>query len=347
MTRPLSEGSSATARPLAGPANATSAKTLEVESLRTHFFTKRGVVRAVDGVSLRVAPGEVLGLVGESGCGKTVTGFSIIGLVDPPGRIVSGAVRFKGEDLAQAGEERLRALRGDRIAMIFQDPMMTLNPVLRVDTQMVEAVRAHRGLDHAAALALARDALVQVGMPSPERRLKAYPHELSGGMRQRIAIAIAFLNKPDLIIADEPTTALDVTIQAQILHEVQALCRKTGTALIWITHDLAVVAALADRIAVMYAGRIVETGRTDDVIDRPLHPYTRGLIGSVPSHNKRGARLKQIPGMTPSLVNLPAGCAFRQRCERASERCRTEPLETAADDGRLFRCFHPLREAVP
>ena len=183
-------------------------------------------------------------------------------------------------------------------------------------------------------------------MPAPERRLKAYPHELSGGMRQRIAIAIAFLNKPDLIIADEPTTALDVTIQAQILHEVQALCRQTGTAMIWITHDLAVVAALADRVAVMYAGRIVETGRTDEVIDRPLHPYTRGLIGSVPSHNRRGARLAQIPGMPPSLANLPAGCAFRPRCERASERCRVQPDERSTGSGRLLRCFHPLLETV-
>jgi peptide/nickel transport system ATP-binding protein len=347
MMRASCDGTGPAARPLPGQVGATSANTLEVENLRTHFFTKRGIVRAVDRVSLEVASGEVLGLVGESGCGKTVTGFSIIGLVDPPGRVVSGAVRFKGEDLTKAGHERLRALRGDRIAMIFQDPMMTLNPVLRIDTQMVEAVLAHRALDRSAALALARDALVQVGMPSPERRLKAYPHELSGGMRQRVAIAIAFLNKPDLIIADEPTTALDVTIQAQILHEVQNLCRKTGTAMIWITHDLAVVAALADRIAVMYAGRIVETGRTDDVIDLPLHPYTRGLIGSVPSHNKRGAKLAQIPGMTPSLLNLPAGCAFRQRCERASERCRAEPMESAAGDDRLYRCFHPLLEAAP
>jgi peptide/nickel transport system ATP-binding protein len=303
-------------------------------------------VKAVDGVSLEVASGEVLGLVGESGCGKTITGFSIIGLVDPPGRIVSGTVHFKGEDLAKAGAERMRALRGNRIAMVFQDPMMTLNPVLRVDTQMVETIQAHRALDRGAALALAREALVQVGMPAPERRLKAYPHELSGGMRQRIAIAIAFLNKPDLIIADEPTTALDVTIQAQILHEVQTLCRQTGTAMVWITHDLAVVAALADRIAVMYAGRVVETGRSDEVIDRPLHPYTRGLIGSVPSHNRRGARLAQIPGMPPSLSNLPTGCAFRPRCERASERCRVEPDEGLAGGGRLLRCFHPLLEAA-
>jgi peptide/nickel transport system ATP-binding protein len=333
-------------QPIATQAAAASRKTLEVESLKTHFFTKRGIVKAVDGVSLEVASGEVLGLVGESGCGKTITGFSIIGLVDPPGRVVSGAVRFKGEDLVAAGAARLRALRGNRIAMIFQDPMMTLNPVLRIDTQMVEAVRAHRAVDRGTALEMAREALVQVGMPAPERRLKAYPHELSGGMRQRIAIAIAFLNKPDLIIADEPTTALDVTIQAQILHEVQGLCRKTGTAMIWITHDLAVVAALADRIAVMYAGRIVETGRTDEVIERPLHPYTRGLIGSVPSHNRHGARLTQIPGLPPSLISLPAGCPFRPRCGRASVLCREEPEERAVDSVRRLRCFHPLLEAV-
>jgi len=322
------------------------ARTLEAEDLRTHFFTRRGIVKAVDGVSLQVASGEMLGLVGESGCGKTITGFSIIGLVDPPGRVVSGAVRFKGEDLVGASAERMRALRGDRIAMIFQDPMMTLNPVLRVDTQMVEAVQAHRAVGRGAALELAREALVQVGMPAPERRLKAYPHELSGGMRQRIAIAIAFLNKPDLIVADEPTTALDVTIQAQILHEVQGLCRKTGTAMIWITHDLAVVAALADRIAVMYAGRIVETGRTEDVIERPLHPYTRGLIGSVPSRNRRGAPLTQIPGLPPSLVDPPIGCAFRPRCGRASALCREEPEERAVGGGRRLRCFHPLLEAA-
>jgi peptide/nickel transport system ATP-binding protein len=334
--------------PVAATAGTPSLRTLEVESLRTHFFTRRGVVKAVDGVSLQVASGEVLGLVGESGCGKTITGFSIIGLVDPPGRIVSGAVRFKGEDLATAAPERMRALRGDRIAMIFQDPMMTLNPVLRVDTQMMEAVQAHRTVDRGTALALSREALVQVGMPAPERRLKAYPHELSGGMRQRIAIAIAFLNKPDLIIADEPTTALDVTIQAQILHEVQGLCRKTGTAMIWITHDLAVVSALADRIAVMYAGRIVETGHTEEVLERPLHPYTRGLIGSVPSHNRRGARLAQIQGSPPSLASLPAGCAFRPRCERASALCREEPEDrpAGAHAGRRLRCFHPLLEAV-
>ncbi|MGH6816176.1 MAG: ABC transporter ATP-binding protein [Hyphomicrobiaceae bacterium] len=316
--------------------------TLAVENLAAHFFTKAGVVKAVDGVSFTVAAGEVLGLVGESGSGKSVTGFSILGLIDPPGRIVSGTVRFQGRDLVSLPDEELRKLRGDRIAMVFQDPMMTLNPVLRVDTQMVETVRAHRDVDRAAALTLARQVLVQVGIAAPERRLRNYPHELSGGMRQRVAIAIAFLNKPDLIVADEPTTALDVTIQAQILYEAQELCRRTGTALIWITHDLAVVSALADRIAVMYAGRIVEQGRADDVIDRPLHPYTKGLIGSVPSANRRGTRLTQIPGMTPSLLALPMGCAFQTRCPRAAPVCRTEPAVTEPTPGRTIRCFRPL-----
>jgi peptide/nickel transport system ATP-binding protein len=315
---------------------------LEVSNLKTHFFTKSGVVKAVDGVSFAVEAGEILGLVGESGCGKSITGFSILGLVDEPGRIVAGSVRFKGEELTTASEERLRSLRGDRIAMIFQDPMMTLNPVLRVDTQMVEAVRAHRNIKAAAAVHLARDALADVGIPSPEHRLKAYPHELSGGMRQRVAIATAFINKPDVIIADEPTTALDVTIQGQILAEAQALCARTGTAMIWITHDLAVVSSLADRIAVMYAGRIVETGRTADIVSAPLHPYTAGLIGSVPSHNKRGERLTQIPGMTPSLLNLAPGCAFRTRCSRATQMCLAQPELAEAGPDRAVRCFHPL-----
>ena len=317
-------------------------KALVVENLHTHFFSRAGVVKAVDGVSFSVAKGEILGLVGESGSGKSVTGFSIMGLIDQPGRIVQGRIVHGGQDLTTLDGEGLRRIRGNRIAMIFQDPMMTLNPVLRVDTQMVEAVLAHQQVDRATALEMSREALEQVGIPAPERRLKAYPHELSGGMRQRVAIAIAFLNKPDLIIADEPTTALDVTIQAQILFEAQKLCRETGTALIWITHDLAVVAALADRIAVMYAGRIVETGTTDDVIDRPLHPYTEGLLGSVPSHNQRGRRLTQIPGMTPSLLNLPAGCAFRTRCSYADDACLAEPEITSPAEGRQVRCFHPL-----
>lgn len=322
----------------------THSPTLSVENLKTHFFTRAGVVKAVDGVSFDVRPGEILGLVGESGSGKSITGFSILGLVDPPGRIVSGAVRFKGDDITRFDDDRLRGLRGNRIAMIFQDPMMTLNPVLRIDTQMVETVQAHARVSNGEALERAREALSLVGIPAPERRLKAYPHELSGGMRQRVAIAIAFINKPDLVIADEPTTALDVTIQAQILHEAQELCRKTGTAMLWITHDLAVISALADRIAVMYAGRIVETGTADEVIARPLHPYTQGLLGSVPTRNQRGTRLTQIPGMTPSLLNLGRGCAFAARCSKVLPACADEPAVAEPSPGRQVRCIRPLVE---
>jgi peptide/nickel transport system ATP-binding protein len=315
--------------------------TLKVVGLQTHFFTKAGVVRAVEGVSFSVDKGEVLGLVGESGSGKTVTGFSIIGLVDPPGEVVSGEILFHGRDLVPLEQEQMRKLRGSKIAMIFQDPMMTLNPVLRIDTQMIEAVRAHADVSRAAAYDRARETLVAVGMASPDERLRAYPHQFSGGMRQRVAIAIALLNEPDLIIADEPTTALDVTIQAQILYEAQKLCRDTGTAMIWITHDLTVVAGLADRICVMYAGRDVEHGTVDEVLDTPLHPYTYGLIGSVPSRNRRGRPLEQIPGMTPSMLNLPPGCAFRARCPRAADECLQEPPVATHGRGRTARCFNP------
>jgi len=298
---------------------------LEVEGLQTHFATRAGTLRAVDDVSFSLARGEILGLVGESGSGKSVTGFSILGLVDPPGRVAAGRVLFDGMDLASLDDEARRAIRGRRIAMIFQDPMMTLNPVLRIDTQMIEAVRAHFDVSEAQALAQARAALVQVGIAAPDERLQAYPHQLSGGMRQRVAIAIALVNKPELIIADEPTTALDVTIQGQILYEMQTLVRESGTALIWITHDLSVVAGLADRVCVMYAGRIVESGTVGAVLDSPRHPYTRGLIDSVPAMNVRGRPLSQIPGNTPSPINLPAGCAFRPRCARAIDRCSTMP----------------------
>jgi len=320
-------------------------ETLQVANLRTHFFTRAGVVKAVDGVDFSIAKGEVMGLVGESGSGKSITGFSLIGLIDPPGRIVDGSIKFKGEEIANAPEDRLRKLRGNRIAMIFQDPMMTLNPVLRIDTQMVEAIEAHRKMPKQEAWDRARDTLGMVGIPSPDERMRAYPHQLSGGMRQRVAIATAFLNEPDLIIADEPTTALDVTIQAQIIYEAQNLCRRTGASLIWITHDLAVVAGLADKISVMYAGRIVEQGGTDDVIDRPVHPYTVGLLGSVPSANKRGQRLQQIAGMTPNMLSLPVGCAFKERCPRRTETCETVPA-LAHDHDRAFRCHHPHIEAL-
>jgi peptide/nickel transport system ATP-binding protein len=318
--------------------------TLEVRNLSTHFDTRAGTVRAVDGVSFTVPRGKVLGLVGESGSGKSVTGFSILGLVDPPGRIAGGEILFKGTDLTKLSEPELRDLRGNRIAMIFQDPMMTLNPVLRIDTQMMETVFAHTKASRREAWERSRDALGMVGIPSPEERLSSYPHQFSGGMRQRVAIAIALLHRPDLILADEPTTALDVTIQAQILSEVQKLAREHGTSLIWITHDLSVVAGLADEIAVMYAGRIVEQGTVAEVLDRPFHPYTHGLIGSVPSRNKRGSKLAQIPGMTPSLVNLPVGCAFRSRCPRADAACAADPPTTSPSPGRALRCFHPQLE---
>ena len=314
---------------------------LRVAALRTHFFTRAGTVKSVDDVSFDLRPGEVLGLVGESGSGKSVTGFSIIGLVDPPGRIVSGAIRFKGNDLAHMPEDRIRDLRGKQIAMIFQDPMMTLNPVLRIDTQMLETLRAHGVTDPEVADRRCREALAQVGIAAADERLKSYPHQFSGGMRQRVAIAIALLHEPDLIIADEPTTALDVTIQAQILYEAQKLVRERNTALIWITHDLSVIAGLADRVCVMYAGRIVEAGSVADVIDRPVHPYTRGLIGSVPSRNSRGRPLAQIPGMTPSPLSLPSGCPFRTRCPRAGDACLEEPQITAPIPGRAVRCHHP------
>ncbi|MCH8620534.1 ABC transporter ATP-binding protein [Undibacterium sp. TS12] len=316
--------------------------TLEVRNLRTYFDTRDGVLKAVDDVSLTVGRGEVVGLVGESGSGKTVTGFSIVGLIDQPGRIAGGQILFHGEDLVKASPERLRQLRGAKISMIFQDPMMTLNPVLRIDTQMIDAVLAHENVSRAVALDRARETLDKVGIPSPDERLFSYPHQFSGGMRQRVVIAIAMLNKPDLIIADEPTTALDVTIQAQILYEVQKLVKETGTALIWVTHDLSIVAGLADHINVMYAGKIVESGTVNAVLHHPRHPYTQGLLASLPSNNQRGQRLKQIPGMTPSLVGLAPGCAFRNRCEHATDTCKTQPESQASVTGQMVRCFHPL-----
>ncbi len=328
--------------------NTTVPPVLDVVGLKTHFPFKGGLVRAVDGVDLRIEAGEVLGLVGESGSGKSITGLSVLRLIDAPGRIVEGRIVFKGTDLLALDDEAMRRIRGDRIAMIFQDPMMTLNPVLSIGTQMIEAMAAHPRvppLPRSAMHARAIDALTRVGIASPEERLAAYPHQLSGGMRQRVAIAIALQNEPDLILCDEPTTALDVTIQAQILAEMQSLIRASRMALLWITHDLTVVAGLADRVAVMYAGRIVESGTTAQILEAPRHPYTRGLIDSTPAAAARRSdgsrRLAQIDGSPPSLAHLPEGCPFRPRCPNAEADCFVDPPQTIDAAGRSLRCFHP------
>jgi peptide/nickel transport system ATP-binding protein len=315
---------------------------LQINNLQTHFFTKAGVVKAVDGVSFSVARGEVMGLVGESGSGKSMTGYSAMGLIDAPGKIVGGQILLNGVDVTAYNNQQWRTLRGNRIAMIFQDPMMTLNPVLRIDTQMIEAITAHHNVSKTAARERCINALGRVGIASPEERLTAYPHQFSGGMRQRVAIAIALLNQPDVIIADEPTTALDVTIQGQILFEMQTLCRESGTALVWITHDLSVIAGLADKVAVMYAGKIVEAGSVADVLERPQHHYTQGLMCSVPSCNPRGKPLKQIAGMTPSLLSIGAGCAFRERCNARDSACEVMP--PLRESG--VRCHHPLHVSL-
>ena len=333
--------------PAGAQAGIQDAAVLEVQGLQTHFFTHGGVVKAVDGVDLQVRSGEIVGLVGESGSGKTITGFSVIGLIDPPGRIVGGSIRYLGEELAGAPEQRLQQLRGKEISMIFQDPMMTLNPVLRVDTQMVEAIHAHEKVSAAAALARSRDALAMVGIPSPEERLLAYPHQLSGGMRQRVAIAIALLNRPRLIIADEPTTALDVTIQAQILQLMKDLSRELGIALIIITHNLGVVARYADRVNVMYAARMAEQGTADDVFARPRHPYTIGLLRSVPRLDRpRDAKLETIEGLPPNLLDPPPGCRFAPRCAARIEACMAEtPPLKEAEPGHWSACIR-ARELV-
>lgn len=313
---------------------------LDVQGLKTWFYTRGGVVKAVDGVSFQLKQGEILGLVGESGSGKSMTGFSLMNLVDKPGRVQADRLFFDGRDLQTLSPKEHRALRGNDMAMIFQDPMMTLNPTLRVDTQMIETVQAHESVSRAAARARSIDVLGKVGITAPEERMRVYPHHLSGGMRQRIAIAIALLNSPKLIIADEPTTALDVTIQGQILYEVQKLCREMGTALMWITHDLAIVSGLADRLAVMYAGRIVETGPTADIIRAAQHPYTHGLMASIPTFDTRGEDLFQIPGSTPSPLNMPEGCPFRTRCYRATPKCAQEPVFEEVAPSHSVSCWH-------
>ncbi|MFN0277166.1 MAG: ABC transporter ATP-binding protein [Pyrinomonadaceae bacterium] len=298
---------------------------LEVTNLRTQFPTRAGLVKSVDGVSFRIAEGELLGLVGESGCGKSITALSIMRLISPPGKITSGSIKFKGEELTTASAERLREIRGNDIAMIFQDPMTSLNPVFTVGEQIAEALRLHRKLDKKKAWDAAVEAMKEVSIPSPERRVSDYPHQLSGGMRQRVMIAMALACDPELLVADEPTTALDVTIQAQILELLDELRRTRKLAVLLITHDLGVVAEVADRVCVMYTGKIVEESPVDELFADPKHPYTRGLIRSVPKLTDVGAakaeRLQTIEGTVPSPTALPFGCHFAPRCEHRMGIC--------------------------
>lgn len=294
---------------------------LEVDNLEVRFALRFGEVPAVNGLSFFLDKGERLGLVGESGAGKSVTGFAVINLISAPGRISGGRIFFEGTDLSWLSDEAMRNIRGNRISMIFQDPMMTLNPVLTVGTQMSETLLAHRQITRKQAEDIALEKLRKVHIPSPEKRLRQYPHEFSGGMRQRIVIAIALLTDPALIIADEPTTALDVTIQAEITDLLLELCESGDMGLILISHDLAVVSQVTEKIAVMYAGKIVESGPTDAIIGNPLHPYTAGLIKALPEARERGTRLNQIPGIMPSLTHIPKGCAFHPRCEFSVTDC--------------------------
>jgi peptide/nickel transport system ATP-binding protein len=315
---------------------------LDVRGLRTTLFTRRGELRAVDGLSLAVAAGETVALVGESGCGKSLSALSIMRLLpDPPARIVGGEVRLNGRDLVGFTEEDMLAVRGKEIGMIFQDPMSSLNPVATVGKQIVEVLRAHTDLSRRAARVRALELLELVGMPDAARRLDEYPHRLSGGMCQRVVIAMAIACQPSVLIADEPTTALDVTVQAQVLSLLKKLQADAGMAMVFITHDLGVVAETADRVVVMYAGRKVEEAPVDDLFETPLHPYTAGLIGATPIPGAaRAERLADIPGMVPQLADLPAGCAFAPRCKQVMERCRREaPLLTEPAPGRLVVCF--------
>ncbi|MBI3770490.1 MAG: ABC transporter ATP-binding protein [Deltaproteobacteria bacterium] len=317
-----------------------SAPLLAVRELHTHFETPEGVARAVDGVSFSVRPGRTLGLVGESGCGKSVTAMSILRLVTPPGRIVSGAIRYKGKDLVELSEGAMRRVRGKEIAMVFQEPMTSLNPVFTIGSQIAEAVRLHQRLGRAATRARVVEALRLVEMPEPERRARSYPHELSGGMRQRAMIAMALACEPNLLIADEPTTALDVTIQAQILELLRGLRERFGMAMLLITHDLGIVAEQADEVAVMYAGRIVEQGSVLDVFERPLHPYTIALMEAVGRLGGDERYLEALPGTVPSLLRLPSGCRFRDRCARAIDRCATvDPALEEKATGHAAACI--------
>ena len=315
---------------------------LEVKDLRTYFNTDDGVVKAVDGVSFELHKGDTLVLVGESGSGKSVTNLSVMRLIpSPPGRIMSGSVQFEGSDVLAMSDDKIRRLRGNKISMIFQDPMTSLNPFLKISTQLIETIRLHQGLDKEAARERAVEMLKMVGIPSPEKRVDAYPHQFSGGMRQRVMIAMALSCNPDILIADEPTSALDVTIQAQILEIIKELSNKLDTAVIMITHDLGVVAGMCDVICVMYAGRIVEKGNADEIFKDPKHPYTRGLIKSVPRLDRpHKRRLYSIEGQPPNVIDLPDCCPFHPRCEHAMDICKRKypPLRSFGET-RQVHCW--------
>jgi len=317
---------------------------LDIKNLKTYFYTEDGVVKAVDGVDFYVKPGEVMGLVGESGCGKSVTSLSIMRLISPPGKVVEGQILFEGKDLLKASEEEMIRVRGNRISMIFQQPQTALNPVFRVGDQIAEVLSIHQNMSKEASQKRVIELFKMVGIPDPERRSQAYPHELSGGQAQRVMIAMALACVPDLLIADEPTTALDVTIQAQILDLMRNLRENIGTAIILITHDLGVVAEMCERVAVMYAGRIVEEASANQLFQQPLHPYTQGLIGSIPILGNLKDRLEVIPGTVPNLVNLPPGCRFAPRCRARTEHALSictekEPDLLTSSNGHTVRCW--------
>ncbi len=313
---------------------------LDVVDLKTYFKSMDGTVKAVDGVDFSLKPGQTLGVVGESGCGKSVTSLSIMRLVDRPGFLAGGQLMFRGRDLAKISEKAMRGVRGDEISMIFQEPMTSLNPVFTVGNQVREAITEHRKISKSDADARTVELFRMVGIPSPERRVKDYPHNMSGGMRQRVMIAMALALQPDLLIADEPTTALDVTIQAQILELIRDLRTKNNTAVLLITHDIGVVAEMADEVVVMYTGKVVEHGSVQQVLKTPKHPYTVGLLNSIPSIGQKGGRLNVIPGTVPSPLNLPKGCPFAPRCPHAMAICREEePILKTLDDGSAARCW--------
>ncbi len=311
---------------------------LDVRDLRVEFPTRHGVLTALHDVDFTVDRGERLGIVGESGAGKSVAAFAILNLISRPGHIAGGSILFEGQNLTRLSIHQMRRVRGNRISMIFQDPMMTLNPVLTIGTQMVETLKAHRKIGDAEARRIAATRLGEVKIPSPDKRLDSYPHELSGGMRQRVVIAIALLTEPALIIADEPTTALDVTIQAEIMSLMLDLCKTHGVGLILITHDLAVVSQVTQRVVVLYAGRVVETGKTARVVQDPVHPYTRGLLAALPGEGTAGARLNQIRGSMPPLTAVPAGCPFHPRCDHVQDSCRAALPALEDLDGHRVRC---------